>query len=91
MSEKFPTPKTNLREAVLNASGPVALSNRVLIQFAPVSFLLVLVSNPSRLSGSILQWILIATVGLIATITVLLIFRATVLPVSYTHLRAHET
>jgi len=79
MSEKFPTPKTNLREAVRNASGPVALSNRVLIQFAPVSFLLVLVSNPSRLSGSILQWTLIATVGLMATIMVLLIFRATVL------------
>lgn len=80
MAEKFSTPKTSLREAINNASGPVALSNRVLIQFAPLSFLLVLVSNPSRLSGSYLEWFLVATVGLIVTVTVLLAFRATVLP-----------
>lgn len=80
MSEKFVTPKTNLREAINNASGPVALSNRVLLQFAPISFLLVLVSNPSRLSGSYLEWLLVATVGLVATVAVLLLFRATVLP-----------
>jgi signal transduction histidine kinase len=80
MSEKFVTPKTNLREAINNASGPVALSNRVLLQFAPISFLLVLVSNPSRLSGSYIEWLLVATVGLVATVAVLLLFRATVLP-----------
>lgn len=80
MSEKFSTPKTSLREAINNASGPVALSNRVLLQFAPISFMLVLVSNPSRLSGSYLEWILLATVGLIATVAVLLLFRYTVLP-----------
>ena len=80
MSEKFVTPKTNLREAINNASGPVALSNRVLLQFTPISFLLVLVSNPSRLSGSYLEWLLVATVGLVATVAVLLLFRATVLP-----------
>lgn len=80
MSEKFSTPKTSLREAINNAAGPVALSNRVLLQFAPISFLLVLVSNPSRLSGSYLEWTLVATVGLIATLLVLLAFRATVLP-----------
>lgn len=80
MSEKFLTPKTNLREAINNASGPVALSNRVLLQFAPISFVLVLISNPSRLSGSYLEWALVATVGLIATALVLLAFRATVLP-----------
>lgn len=80
MSEKFSTPKTSLREAINNASGPVALSNRVLLQFAPISFLLVLVSNPSRLSGSYVEWILLATVGLIATLAVLLVFRSTVLP-----------
>lgn len=80
MAEKFLTPKTSLREAINNASGPVALSNRVLLQFTPVSFMLVLISNPSRLSGSLFEWTLIATVGLIATILVLLAFRATVLP-----------
>ena len=80
MAEKFSTPKTSLREAINNASGPVALSNRVLLQFAPISFLLVLVSNPSRLSGSYLAWTLVATVGLIATVLALLAFRATVLP-----------
>ena len=80
MSEKFLTPKTNLREAINNASGPVALSNRVLLQFAPISFVLVLISNPSRLSGSYLEWTLVATVGLLATVLVLLAFRATVLP-----------
>ncbi|MEN9955757.1 MAG: hypothetical protein RLY34_564 [Actinomycetota bacterium] len=80
MSEKFSTPKTSLREAINNASGPVALSNRVLLQFAPISFMLVLVSNPSRLSGSYIEWILLAAVGLIATVAVLLTFRATVLP-----------
>ena len=75
MAEKFSTPKTSLREAINNASGPVALSNRVLWQFAPISFLLVLVSNPSRLSGSYLEWALVAAVGLIATVLVLLGFR----------------
>lgn len=80
MAEKFSTPKTSLREAVNNASGPVALSNRVLWQFVPISFLLVLISNPSRLSGSYLEWVLIATVGLTATVVVLLAFRATILP-----------
>jgi signal transduction histidine kinase len=80
MAEKFTTPKTNLRHAVNNASGPVALSNRVLLQFAPLSFLLVMISNPSRLSGSYLQWALVAAVGLVATVSVLLAFRRTVLP-----------
>ena len=80
MAEKFSTPKTSLPEAINNASGPVALSNRVLWQFAPISFLLVLVSNPSRLSGSYLEWALVALVGLIATVLVLLAFRATLLP-----------
>lgn len=80
MAEKFSTPKTSLRDAINNASGPVALSNRVLWQFAPISFLLVLVSNPSRLSGSYLEWALVAAVGLVATVLVLLGFRATLLP-----------
>ena len=80
MSEKFLTPKTSLREAINNASGPVALSNRVLWQFAPLSILLVLISNPSRLQGSYLEWSLIALVGLATNVAVLLSFRATVLP-----------
>jgi hypothetical protein len=80
MAEKFSTPKTSLREAINNAAGPVAMSNRVLWQFAPLSFLLVLVSNPSRLSGSYLEWVLVAAAGLLATVIVLLSFRATVLP-----------
>jgi signal transduction histidine kinase len=80
MAEKFSTPKTSLRDAINNAAGPVALSNRVLWQFAPISFLLVLVSNPSRLSGSYLEWVLVAAVGLVATVLVLLGFRATLLP-----------
>lgn len=80
MAEKFITPKTNIRDAVNNAAGPVALSNRVLIQFAPLSFLLVLISNPSRLSGSFIEWSLVGLVGIVATVGVLIIFRATVLP-----------
>lgn len=80
MAEKFSTPKTSLREAINNAAGPVALSNRVLWQFAPISFLLVLVSNPSRLSGSYLEWALVAAVGLVATVLVLLGFRTKLLP-----------
>jgi signal transduction histidine kinase len=80
MAEKFSTPKTSLRDAINNAAGPVALSNRVLWQFAPLSFLLVLVSNPSRLSGSYLEWGLVAAVGLVVTVLVLLGFRATLLP-----------
>jgi signal transduction histidine kinase len=80
MPEKFSTPKTNLREAINNAAGPVALSNRVLFQFAPLSFLLVLISNPSRLRGSYGEWAIVASVGLLVTVAVLLAFRATVLP-----------
>lgn len=80
MAEKFSTPKTSLREAINNAAGPVALSNRVLWQFVPISFLLVLVSNPTRLSGSYFEWFLVATIGLLVTLAVLLAFRATVLP-----------
>lgn len=80
MSEKFTTPKTSLREAINNASGPVAMSNRVLLQFGALSFLLVLVSSPSRLQGSFIEWVIVATVGFLATVAVLLGFRATLLP-----------
>lgn len=80
MSERFVTPKTSLREAIKNAAGPIALSNRVLLQFAPLSFALTIGSSPARLSGSILDWSLVATTGYIATVLVLLVFRATVLP-----------
>ena len=80
MSEKFTTPKTSLREAINNAAGPVAMSNRVLLQFGAVSFVLVLASSPSRIQGSFLEWVAVATVGYLATVLVLLAFRATVLP-----------
>lgn len=80
MSEKFSTPKTSLREAINNAAGPVAMSNRVLLQFGALSFLLVLVSSPSRIKGSFFEWVIVATVGYLATLVVLLAFRATVLP-----------
>lgn len=80
MSEKFITPRTSLREAINNASGPVAMSNRVLLQFGALSFLLVLVSSPSRIEGSILEWVVVAAVGYLATLAALLAFRATVLP-----------
>ncbi|MFM1984692.1 MAG: hypothetical protein RL723_1127 [Actinomycetota bacterium] len=81
MQKKYLTPRTSLREAIKNASGPVALSNRVLLQFVPISYLLVLVSNPARLEGSFLQWISVATIGTLATILVLLAFRASLLPI----------
>lgn len=80
MSEKFITPRTSLREAINNASGPVAMSNRNLLQFGALSFLLVLVSSPSRLEGSFFEWVIVATVGYLATLAVLLAFRATLLP-----------
>ncbi len=80
MAERFVTPKTSLRDAINNAAGPIALSNRVLLQFAPLSFALSLGSSPARLSGSILDWVIVATVGYIATVLILLCFRATVLP-----------
>jgi len=80
MAERFVTPKTSLRDAINNAAGPIALSNRVLLQFAPLSYALFIGSSPARLSGSILEWLIIATVGYLVTIGVLLGFRATVLP-----------
>ena len=80
MAERFVTPKTSLREAINNAAGPIALSNRVLLQFAPLSFALSIGSSPARLPGSILDWIILASVGYLATVLILLGFRATVLP-----------
>lgn len=80
MAERFITPKTSLREAINNAAGPIALSNRVLLQFAPLSFALIIASSPARLSGTIVDWLIIATVGYLVTVLVLLGFRATVLP-----------
>lgn len=80
MAERFVTPKTNLREAINNAAGPIALSNRVLLQFAPLSYALIIVTSPARLSGTIAEWLIIATVGYLVTVLVLLGFRATVLP-----------
>jgi signal transduction histidine kinase len=80
MAERFVTPKTSLREAINNAAGPIALSNRVLLQFAPLSYALIIGSSPARLSGSILDWFIVATVGYLVTVLVLLGFRATVLP-----------
>ncbi|MFM1993137.1 MAG: hypothetical protein RL600_965, partial [Actinomycetota bacterium] len=82
MAERFVTPKTSLRDAINNAAGPIALSNRVLLQFAPLSFALSIGSSPTRLSGSILEWFIVAAVGYFATVIVLLAFRATVLPVT---------
>ena len=79
MPEKSLTPKPVLRRAIQNATGPVAFSNRVLIQFAPLSIALVLVSNPNRLDGTAIQWLALAIVGYLATLVVLLAFRATVL------------
>jgi hypothetical protein len=77
--QKLETPNTNLREAVNSASGPAAFSNSVLLQFAPISFLLVFVSSPNRVGGSPLQWLLLATVGYLVTVAILLAFRFTVL------------
>ena len=80
MAERFITPKTSLREAINNAAGPIALSNRVLLQFAPLSFALIIGSSPARLSGTLVDWFIVATVGYLVTVLVLLGFRATVLP-----------
>jgi len=80
MAERFVTPKTSLRDAINNAAGPIALSNRVLLQFAPLSYALIIASSPARLSGTIVEWFLIATAGYLVTVLVLLGFRATVLP-----------
>lgn len=77
--QKLETPKTNLREAVNSAAGPAAFSNSVLLQFAPVSFLLILASSPNRVGGSLFQWLLLALVGYLVTVAILLAFRFTVL------------
>jgi signal transduction histidine kinase len=77
--QKLETPNTNLREAVNSAAGPAAFSNSVLLQFAPISFLLVFVSSPDRIGGSPLQWLLLALVGYLVTVAILLAFRFTVL------------
>ena len=80
MSEKSLTPKTSLREAINNAAGPVALSNRVLLQFGAVSLVLFLLSSPTRIRGTLLDWLAVAFVGYLATLLVFLAFRATLLP-----------
>lgn len=51
----------------------------MLLQFAPVSFLLILASSPNRVGGSPLQWLLLAIVGYLVTVAILLAFRFTVL------------
>jgi signal transduction histidine kinase len=79
--QKLETPNTNLREAVNSAAGPAAFSNSVLLQFAPISFLLIFISSPDRVGGSPLEWLLLAIVGYLVTVAILLAFRFTVLSV----------
>ncbi|WP_138315823.1 hypothetical protein [Rhodoluna limnophila] len=79
MPSKFQTPRISVREAFYNAAGPVALSNRNLLQFAIPSYALILISNPGRLGGSFLEWFFIATGAYFATVAVLILARETVL------------
>lgn len=51
----------------------------MLLQFAPVSFLLILASSPNRVGGSPFEWLLLAIVGYLVTVAILLAFRFTVL------------
>ena len=51
----------------------------MLLQFAPVSFLLILASSPNRVGGSPFEWLLLALVGYLVTVAILLAFRFTVL------------
>ena len=79
MAVEFETPRISVREAFYNAAGPIALSNRNLLQFAIPSYAIILVSNPGRLGGSFLEWFFIATAAYFATIAVLILARETYL------------
>ena len=79
MPSQFLTPRISVREAFYNAAGPVALSNRNLLQFAIPSYALILISNPGRLGGSFLEWFFIATGAYFATVAVLIAARETFL------------
>lgn len=76
------TPRALTSEAFQNAAGPITFRNRTLALFAIPSFSIVMLSNPARLGGSLVEWFLIACLAYVVTILVLLAFRATVLPQS---------
>lgn len=80
MSNLTPTPKAKTSEAISSAAGPITFRNRTLALFAIPSFAVVLLSNLSRLGGSLIQWFLIGCIAYAVTIAVLLVFRATILP-----------
>jgi signal transduction histidine kinase len=74
------TPRALTSEAFQNAAGPVTFRNRTLALFAIPSFSIVMLSNPARLGGSLIEWFLIGCLAYSVTVLVLLGFRATVLP-----------
>ena len=74
------TPRALTSEAFQNAAGPITFRNRTLALFAIPSFSIVMLSNPARLGGSLIEWFLIGCLAYVVTVLVLLCFRATVLP-----------
>ncbi len=74
------TPRALTSEAFQNAAGPITFRNRTLALFAIPSFSIVMLSNPARLGGSLVEWFLIGCLAYAVTVLVLLGFRATVLP-----------
>ena len=74
------TPRALTSEAFQNAAGPITFRNRTLALFAIPSFSIVMLSNPARLGGSLIEWFLIGCLAYVVTVLVLLCFRATFLP-----------
>lgn len=73
---KYPeTPKMSLRRAYQNAAGPVALSYRVFALFAIPSFGAFLIYDATRLGGSFLGWLFLASVVYAINVFTLLGFR----------------
>jgi len=87
--QRAETPKSNLREAIRNAAGPVTFSNRTLLAYAYPSYATFFVFDLLPIIGDLdkrpvfIEWFAVATVGYLAVVAVMLIFRATLLPATF--------
>lgn len=80
MNQKVVAPRTNLREAYLNAAGPATFSNRALLLLAIPSILVVLTNNPTRLGGELRLWVFLSVAAYLASVLVLLAFKRVLYP-----------
>ncbi|WP_296632579.1 hypothetical protein [Rhodoluna sp.] len=80
MTKRAITPRTSLSAAIDNAAGPIAVSNRVLIQFAFPSITGLIALNLNRFIQNPTAWFAISLSAYIATVIPLLIFRSTIAP-----------